>query len=102
MSDPKRPINVEHIEAQLDISFNWGYEKTRQDLQDLYSKAKRSQWDSDERLDWSIDVDLDKAQIPEFMHPLFGSEVYAKLDDKKRTRAAARDASLDAVAVPPR
>ncbi|MCA9594894.1 MAG: ferritin-like domain-containing protein [Myxococcales bacterium] len=84
MSEPKRPINVEHIEAQLDISFNWGYEKTRQDLRDLYTKAKRSQWDSDERLDWSIDVDLDKAQIPEFMHPLFGSEIYAKLDDKKR------------------
>jgi len=79
-----RPIDVERIEASLSIAYNWGYEKTREDLRELYRKAKRSQWDSDERLDWSTDVDLERAQIPEFMHPLFGSDIYAKLDDKKR------------------
>ena len=81
----QRPINVERINATLDINFNWGYEKTREDLRELYRKAKRSQWDSDERLDWSTSVDLEKAQIPEVMHPLFGSEIYEKLDSKKRT-----------------
>lgn len=83
-----RPINVEHIEATLNISFNWGYEKTRADLRELYTKAKRSQWDSDERLDWSVDVDLEKQYIPDFMHPLFGSEIYAKLDPKKHKELA--------------
>ncbi len=81
---PKRPINVEQIEATLNISFTWGYERTREDLRELYTKAKRSQWDSDERLDWSTDVDLEKQYIPDFMHPLFGSEIYAKLDAKKQ------------------
>ena len=78
-----RPIDVEHIEARLDISFNWGYEKTREDLRELYRKSKLAQWDGETRLDWSIDVDIEKAQIPEFMHPLYGSEIYAKLDPKK-------------------
>lgn len=79
----KRMLNVECIETQLDVNFNWGYEKTREDLRDLYRKAKQSQWDAEERLDWSIDVDIEKAQIPEFMHPLYGSDIYAKLDEKK-------------------
>ncbi len=79
-----RPLNIEQIEASLSISFNWGYEKTRADLSDLYRKAKRSQWDADERLDWSIDVDLDRTYMPEFMHPLYGSDIYAKLDAKKK------------------
>ncbi len=78
-----RPVDVEHIEAKLDISFNWGYEKTREDLRELYRKSKLAQWDGETRLDWSIDVDIEKAQIPEFMHPLYGSEIYAKLDPKK-------------------
>jgi len=78
-----REVNVERIEAQLDISFNWGYEKTRDDLRELYRKSKQAQWDGETRLDWSIDVDIEKAQIPEFMHPLYGSDIYAKLDEKK-------------------
>jgi hypothetical protein len=84
MSAPiKRPVNIERIEAKLDISFNWGYEKTREDLRELYRKSKQAQWDGETRLDWSIDVDIEKAAVPEFMHPLFGSEIYAKLDAKK-------------------
>lgn len=83
METAKNPVNVERIEAQLDISFNWGYEKTREDLRDLYRKSKQAQWDGETRLDWSIDVDIEKAQVPEFMHPLYGSDIYAKLDEKK-------------------
>ncbi|MFO0568240.1 MAG: ferritin-like domain-containing protein [Polyangiaceae bacterium] len=84
MDAPKtRPLKLEHFEAKLDVAFNWGYEQTREELRELYRKAKKSQWDSDERLDWSIDVDIEKAQIPEFMHPLFGSDIYQKLDEKK-------------------
>lgn len=88
MTEARRPLDIEQIDASLSISFNWGYEKTREDLTELYRKAKRSQWDSDERLDWSIDVDLEKSYIPEFMHPLFGSEIYDKLDEKKKKELA--------------
>jgi hypothetical protein len=79
----QRPVDIERIEASLDIAYNWGYQETRAELRELYRKAKKAQWDADERLDWKISVDLDKQQIPDFMHPLFGSEIYRKLDDKK-------------------
>ncbi len=78
-----RPLNIERIEVTLDVTYNWGYEETRHDLRELYRKAKKAQWNADERLDWSIDVDLDKDNIPEFMHPLYGSELYAKLTKKQ-------------------
>src|SRR4030095_43103 len=40
----KSAITLEHLDVQLDVTYNWGYEKTRQDLRDLYKKAQRSQW----------------------------------------------------------
>lgn len=49
---------LEHLEAVLDVTFDWGYEQTRQDLRSLYSKAKQSQWNGETDLDWSIDVDF--------------------------------------------
>ncbi len=78
-----RPIDIERIEASLDVTYNWGYQETRNDLRELYRKAKKAQWNAEERLDWSTSVDLDKQQIPDFMHPLWGSELYDKLDAKK-------------------
>jgi hypothetical protein len=73
------PLDIERIEATLDVTYNWGYEKTREDLRELYRKAKRAQWNADDALDW----DIEKAQIPEIMHPLFGSDIYTRLDEKK-------------------
>lgn len=84
---PLRPTlpTIEHLEVGLDLTFNWGYEQTRKDLRDLYSKAKRSQWDGDVDLDWSIDVDLEKQNAPEQMHPLFGSDIYRRLTPRELT-----------------
>jgi hypothetical protein len=78
-----RPLSIERIEASLEVTYNWGYEETRHELRELYRKAKKAQWNADERLDWSIDVDLEKQNIPEYMHPLYGSGIYQKLDAKK-------------------
>jgi hypothetical protein len=86
MSNTARLLNVERIEASLEVTYNWGYEETRRELRELYRKAKRAQWNAEERLDWSIDVDIEnKDAIPEFMHPLYGSEIYARLDEKQHT-----------------
>jgi hypothetical protein len=79
----ERPLDVERIEANLSITYNWGYEETRKELRDLYRKAKRAQWNAEDRLDWSIDVDIEKQQIPDHFHPLWGSDIYARLDEKK-------------------
>ena len=82
--EPPRSIDVERLEASLTVTYNWGYEETRRELRDLYRKAKRSQWNAEERLDWSIDVDLDKQQFPDELHPLWGSDILARLDQNKR------------------
>src|SRR5437899_5600343 len=50
MSDVLKMPNVERLECQLNLNYNWGYEKTRQDLRDLYKKAQRSQWNPDDTL----------------------------------------------------
>ena len=35
---------IEHLECRLDVAYNWGYEQTRKELRDLYTKAKHCQW----------------------------------------------------------
>jgi hypothetical protein len=79
-----RELPIEHLESKLDLTYNWGYEKTRQDLRDLYKKAQRSQWQPDVTLPWQTNVDMDQQYYPEQMFPLFGSDLYNKMDENKR------------------
>ena len=87
MSDEKvltmPATNVERLECQLNLTYNWGYEKTRQDLRDLYKKAQRNQWNPDDTLPWTTDVDLGAKYYPEEMFPLFGSDLYRRLTPKE-------------------
>jgi hypothetical protein len=71
--------NIETIEATLDLTYSWGYQDSREQLRDLYGKAKRSQWIPDDVLDFSVDVDLGKPMMPDGFHPLYGSDLYEKL-----------------------
>lgn len=77
---------VEHLKTEIDVAFDWIYEHERADLVRLYHKAKRQQWNGETDLDWSTDVDPEKQNIPDFMHPLFGSDIYAKLSEREHTR----------------
>ncbi len=40
-----------------DTVFTWNYERNRRPLDRLYEKAKTSQWNSTQDLDWSLEVD---------------------------------------------
>ncbi|MEM7286918.1 MAG: ferritin-like domain-containing protein [Actinomycetota bacterium] len=57
------PDEVAHAVAdQADALFTWDYEKAaRPKLDKLYEKAKRSQWNAQTDLDWSIEVDRETA-----------------------------------------
>jgi hypothetical protein len=79
-----RELPIEHLESRLDLTYNWGYEKSRQDLRDLYKKAQRSQWQPDLTLPWSISVDLEQPYFPEEMFPLYGTDLFGRLDVKGR------------------
>jgi hypothetical protein len=77
-------LTIEHLDCRLDVTYNWGYEMTRKDLRDLYTKATRSQWISDDTLPWSISVDPQKASFPEELFPIYGSDIYARLSEKEK------------------
>ncbi len=76
--------SIETLEAILEVTYTWGYQETRQKLRDLYDKAVRAQWISDEVLPWKTDVDLERPMGPEQLMPLFGSDIYNKLGEKER------------------
>jgi hypothetical protein len=77
--------SIETIEALLDVTYTWGYQETRAKLRDLYDKALRAQWISDDVLPWHTDVDLERPMTPENLMPLFGSDIYTKMTPKERT-----------------
>ena len=76
--------SLETLEAMLDVTYTWGYQETRQKLRDLYDKACRAQWISDDVLPWNTDVDLERPMGPEQMMPLFGSDIYNRMSDKEK------------------
>ena len=81
-----REVTIEHLDTKLDLTYNWGYEKARQDLRDLYKKAQRSQWQPDATLPWQLSVDLEHPHYPEELFPLYGSDIYAKMSEKMKTQ----------------
>jgi hypothetical protein len=85
--------DIETIETTLDVTYSWGYQDTRAQLRDLYSKAKRSQWNPDDVLDYSVDVDLGKPMMPDMFHPLYGSDLFDKLTQGERDQLNAEMAS---------
>jgi hypothetical protein len=76
--------SIETIESLLDVTYTWGYQETRAKLRDLYDKAVRAQWISDDVLPWDTDVDLERPLGPEQLMPLFGSDIYNKMTEKQR------------------
>ncbi|MFJ6838313.1 ferritin-like domain-containing protein [Streptomyces sp. NPDC091209] len=65
--------------------FDWEYDEGRDRLLSLYEKGKQKQWDAAERLDWSIDIDLDNPMgVPEQTIAIYGSEVWSKLSQKDK------------------
>jgi hypothetical protein len=76
--------SIETLEALLDVTYTWGYQETREKLRDLYDKAVRAQWISDDILPWKTDVDLDKPFGPDELMPLHGSDIYNKMTEKEK------------------
>ncbi len=58
-----KPIDV--IRSELEICWNFSYEMDSEKLKNLYSKAKRLQWDAEQQIDWSIPIDPSRPLIDE-------------------------------------
>jgi hypothetical protein len=76
--------SIETLETILDVTYTWGYQDTREKLRDLYDKACRAQWISDDVLAWNTDVDLGRPMGPEQLMPLWGSDIYNRMSAKEK------------------
>ena len=81
---PDQP--VEALRVAQDLTYNWQYDATRARLMRLYENAKRDQWNSTTRLDWSIDVDPHAELVPDMGIGIYGSEIWNKLTTAERER----------------
>jgi len=90
MSTSKYTLPLENTQWDLLGSgvttvFNWDYDNTRDKLLALYEKGKTKQWNSNERLDWSIEVDPSNPMgFPDYYISIYGSDIWNKMDDKEK------------------
>ena len=76
-----------HVEGQTTTVFNWEYDEGRDRLLNLYEKGKNKQWNSRERIDWSIEVDKDNpVGGPEAYVPIYGSAVWERMGERDRAQ----------------
>jgi len=78
---PEKPI--EEFDVPLSVAYNWEYDTPRRRLSRLYENAKRDQWNSTDRLDWSIDVDPEKGLVPDAGIGIYGTPIWERLDDQQ-------------------
>jgi hypothetical protein len=77
------PSGTERIAVAHPLTYTWDYACTRPDLRVLYEKSKDLMWNARTGLAWDQHVDPTAENVPDTMNPLFGTEIWAKLDPKK-------------------
>jgi 1,2-phenylacetyl-CoA epoxidase catalytic subunit len=69
----------ELLPTAFDASYTWNYGVNRQELRNLYEKAKREQWNATTQLSWSTDVDPEAEHVPDVQIPVYGTHIWDKL-----------------------
>ncbi|MDQ2960834.1 MAG: ferritin-like domain-containing protein [Candidatus Dormibacteraeota bacterium] len=83
-----------NVQGGAETIFTWEYDEGRDRLLNLYEKGKTRQWNSRDRIDWSIPVSHDNPfEVPEAYVPIFGSEVWEKMGGEDRARVTHRTAA---------
>ena len=73
------------IPSAFDTAFRWEYDDGRSDLLNLYRKGKKLQWDAEERIDWSQDLDPENPEgLPDESIPIFGWDGFRKLTAREK------------------
>jgi hypothetical protein len=80
------PVDQTRWEVGSDATtvFNFEYDETCDRLLSLYEKGKDKQWNTNARLDWSIDVDPRSPEnLPDHYIPIYGSDVWERLSESE-------------------
>jgi hypothetical protein len=78
-----RKVDVEPLDTSFPLSYTWRYEPQKQEIRDLYEKAKREQWNATDGLDWKIEVDPERENLPDMMHPIYGTRMWNQLNERQ-------------------
>lgn len=70
------------LQAHHEVRLNWDYGVVRPDLHSLYEKSKDLMWDARD-LAWDTDVDPESQLVSDAFNPIFGTDVWKKLDPKR-------------------
>lgn len=64
------------------VTYAWEYVTERPELRTLYEKSKDLNWNARTRLPWDSDVDPESELVSDAFNPIFGTEIWNKLDPK--------------------
>ncbi len=76
----------EEVSCTFPTTYAWEYGTLKESLRNLYEKAKAGQWDAQTRVDWSIDVDPEAENMPDAQIPIFGTDIWNKMNEKERRK----------------
>ncbi|MGH6972268.1 MAG: hypothetical protein ACREEQ_11710, partial [Caulobacteraceae bacterium] len=75
------------VPQDFDVTFNWDYAEGRPAMMGLYRKGVEMQWNAQERIDWSQELDEENPeQLPEEMLPICGMAQYEAMSAKEKAR----------------
>ena len=70
-------------DRQPAVTYVWDYATKRPELRTLYEKSKDLNWNARTDLAWSTNVDPEDEIVSDAFNPIFGTDVWKKLDPKK-------------------
>ena len=77
------------FKTPMEICWQFDYEIEQETLANLYAKAKQHQWDAEQLLDWSIEIDPSKPIIDQNASGFLKLPLFQKLSQSQRDRFAA-------------
>src|SRR6266571_1424029 len=76
---PELDDTIERLPTSFDLCYTWNYETLRQELKNLYEKAKRDQWNATDQLPWATSVDPEAEIVPDFQIPVYNTHIWQKM-----------------------
>jgi hypothetical protein len=73
------------VPSEFETGFRFEYDDGRAELLGLYRKGKKLQWNAEDRIDWSHDLDPENPEgLPDESIPIFGWDGFRKLTPAER------------------
>ncbi len=88
-TSPETPPGLDWTQSDIfktpmEVAWQFDYAISGERLKNLYSKAKRDQWDAERKLDWSIEIDPSKPLVDEERQPYLRMPFMQKLSKSQR------------------